>query len=140
VERPSTGIDCDFFGKLLRHIHIQDSSTHFKAADIRILAAYQPYRVVVVAVNRMEWFAGDLRAEISPTRTEVEVVEMPYDGRPSVVQHPLNDSRGVVFVAAERFKHRPFAFVRNQLRFPCEVFDIVRGTIPLFDGGLVKAN
>src|SRR5258707_14594781 len=46
---------------------------------------------------------------------------MPDEAGPSVVQHPLDNSGGFVFIAAIGFEHGALPFVGHGLRFPCVV-------------------
>src|ERR1039457_3594223 len=63
----------------------------------------------------MERLVRFLGSEVAATRPEVVIVEMPNYGWPGVVQHPLNNSRRRVLIAAVRFKHRTLALVGHEL-------------------------
>ena len=57
---------------------------------------------------------------------------MPDEAWPGVVQHPLNDACGFVFVAAIRFKHRALAFEGHGLRLPRIVGSVFCFSVPHF--------
>ncbi len=63
----------------------------------------------------MDRLAGFFRTEISACRDEVVVVKMPDERWPSIVQHPLNHTRGRVFVPRVGFEHGALAIVGHGL-------------------------
>ena len=64
----------------------------------------------------MQGLAGLLRAVVGAARPQVVVVEVPDHRGPRVVEHPLDDARGRVLVAAEGLEHRALALVGQGLR------------------------
>src|SRR5712691_5013522 len=58
---------------------------------------------------------------------------MPDETGPSVVQHPLNNSRGLVFIAAIGFEHGALPFVGHGLRFPCVVGSVFGFSVAHFE-------
>src|SRR5208282_3317263 len=100
-----------------------------QALGIFILAAYQPNRMIVVAVNGMQRLHGGLRSKVSASGTQVVIVQMPDHGRPGIIQHPLNDTGRLIFIAAIRFVHRPHALVGLELRLQSEVLHLVRFSV-----------
>src|SRR5215469_10828856 len=74
----------------------------------------------------MQWFHGELRAEIAASGTKIKVVQVPNDRRPSIVKHPLNHAGRLVFVARVSLIHRAHAFVGLKLRLEGEIFSAVR--------------
>ncbi len=89
-------------------------------------------RAVVRRKLHVHRFEGFLRTKISTGGTQIVTVKMPDQARPSVVEHPLNDAGGFVFVAAIGFEHCPLAFVAHGLRFPSEVGSTFRFAVALF--------
>src|SRR5438477_285466 len=61
-----------------------------------------------------------------------EPIKIADQAGPSVVEHPLNDAGGSVFVAAISLEHRALAFVAHGLRFPSEVGGAFRFAVALF--------
>ena len=61
--------------------------------------------LIVVVVLNVDDFLGFFGAEISAAGNEIVIVEMPDEGRPSIVEHPLDDAGGDVFVAGIGFEH-----------------------------------
>ena len=57
-----------------------------------------------------------LGAEVSTPWSEIPVEQVPVDGRPGVVEHPLDHARRDPFVAAIRLEHRALALIGHQLR------------------------
>ena len=56
---------------------------------------------------------------------------MPDHGRPSIVQHPLNDACRLIFVPAVRLIHSAHALVSLHLRLDGEIIHVVRLPIPI---------
>src|ERR1043166_5464450 len=54
---------------------------------------------------------------------------MPDQGRPRIVQHPLNHSGRNVFVAAVALEHGAFAVVSNRLRLAFVIFQRSSGSV-----------
>ncbi len=55
---------------------------------------------------------------------------MPVDGWPRVVEHPLDDTRRDVLVAAVRLEHCALTLVRHELRRDCVILDGGRRAVP----------
>ena len=87
--------------------------------------------MIVVAINGMQRFHGALGAEVAAAGAQVVVVEVPDHGRPRVVEHPLNNAGGLVFVAAVSLVHGAHALVGLHLRLRGEVFHVVRLAIAI---------
>ena len=77
----------------------------------------------------MHWLASLFCAEISSSGLKVVVVQVPDHGRPGVVQHPLNDARGFIFVPPEGLEHGSFTVIVHGLCFPKVIIQSTRRTI-----------
>ena len=71
--------------------------------------------IIVVTVLDMDNFHGLFGAEITASRDEIVVVEVPDEGRPGIVEHPLNQTGGGVLVSAVRLEHRALIVVGHGL-------------------------
>src|SRR5260370_2419293 len=71
----------------------------------------------------MTRLASFFRSEIPARRHEVVVVEVPDEGRPRVVQHPLNHARRCVFVPSIGFEHGSLAAVSHSLRLALVIIE-----------------
>ena len=111
--------------ELLRHVDVVDFGCQLQTLDIFVLAAHNPDRMIVIAVDRMQGFHSALGAEVSAAGTQVVVVEVPDHGGPGVVEHPLNDAGGLVLVATVGLVHGAHAFIGLHLRLRCKVFHVV---------------
>src|ERR1700687_215140 len=57
---------------------------------------------------------------------------MPDQTWPGVVEHPLNNARGFIFIAAVGFEHGTLPFVGHGLGFPGEIGEVFRLAITAF--------
>src|SRR6266481_1980379 len=71
----------------------------------------------------MDRLTSLFRAEVSTCRHKVVIVKMPDQRGPRVVQHPLNHTRGGVFVPRIGFEHGALALVGRCLRFALVIFE-----------------
>ena len=79
--------------------------------------------VVVVGILHVERLAGFFGAEVATGGLEIVIEEVPDGGGPSVIEHPLDDACGGVFVAGVRLEHGALAFVGHSLRFQLVVVE-----------------
>ena len=64
----------------------------------------------------MQRLAGLLDREVAGARIEIVVYKVPDHRRPSIVEHPLNDSGRNIFVLAVSLEHGAFGVVLHRLR------------------------
>ena len=83
----------------------------------------------------MQGLTRFLGAEIAASWHEKVVVKMPDQGGPSIVQHPLDDSRRDVFIPGIRLKHCPVPLVRHRLRFEGIVLNPRSHSVARVQGG-----
>src|SRR3984893_1221102 len=81
----------------------------------------------------MDELKGFLGAEVAARGTQVVIVEMPNQTGPGVVEHPLDDARGSVLVAAVRLEHGTLTFVGHLLRLPNKVGYVPGFAVALLD-------
>src|ERR1700721_4007603 len=63
------------------------------------------------------------------SRPQIVVIQMPDHRRPRIVQHPLNHTRGGIFITAVALEHRANALIRHHLRLLSIVIRTARGPI-----------
>ncbi len=105
-------------GKLLRTIEAQYPCAKSRSANRRTVgvAVHDRDGPVVVGEQGMHGLVRRLGAEVSARRQQVPIEQVPVDGRPRVVEHPLDHARGRILIPAIRLEHRTLTFVRHELR------------------------
>ena len=83
----------------------------------------------VVVILDVDNFLGLFGAEIAAARDQIIVVEMPDQRGPGVVEHPLDDAGGDVFVAAVGFEHGAFVVVSRGLGFALVIIERSGGAV-----------
>src|SRR6202795_671008 len=121
------GVPADIDGSL--------PGTYFLALDVVKLRGHLVvFQVIVRAVDDgdgvgvpivldVDDFLGLFGAEIAAGGNEIVVVEMPDERGPRVVEHPLDDAGGDIFVAGVGFEHGALVVVGHGLGFALEVVE-----------------
>src|ERR1700679_1271391 len=97
-------------------LQIVHRSLDMKSRHSLVRAVHHHNAVVVIGILHMQRLAGLSRTVVASSRVKIVIVEVPYHGRPRVIQHPLHNSRGGVLVAPIRLEHRTFPVIRHRLR------------------------
>src|SRR5437899_2077552 len=128
-------VQADFPGKFHRHVESVYRGRQTELMERLALFVDENYRPIVVGVLNVQGLTSFLGAEIAASWHEKVVVNMPDQGGPSIVQHPLDDSRRDVFVPGIRLKHCPVALVRHRLRFEGIVLNPRSHSVARVQGG-----
>jgi len=95
---------------------------------------------VEVGVLHVQRLVGALNAVEAGAGAQVVIVEVPDEGWPAVVEHPLDDAGGFALAAAEGLEHGALALVGAGLGLPDEVAQRRRRAIAGGEGGLIAVQ
>ena len=140
----SDAVGFDAQGRVAReffvHRQIVNLGDNFETLMSGLCSVDHDDRAVVRRKLHVHRFEGFLRTKISAGGTQIVTVKMPDQAGPSVVEHPLNDAGGFIFVAAIGLEHCALAFVAHSLRFPSEVGGAFRFAVALFESRRIDAE
>ncbi len=120
---------CTCFENRFVERHVVEFRGDGEAGGFFVAAVDDDDAVVVVGILHVERLAGFFGAEITTGGLQIIIEEVPDGGGPSVIEHPLNDTGGGVFVAGVGLEHGAFAFVGHSLRFQQVLVEALRRAI-----------
>ena len=117
------------FSSLFRGVEVVDFGGDFHGLEGVVGAVDHRDGIIVIGILHVDGLVGFFGAEVAAGGNHVVVVEMPDERGPGIIEHPLDDAGGGVFISGVGLEHGALAVVGDGLGFALEVVERSGGAV-----------